>query len=237
MPLGFYGLALRKLKEQGKLTEKWNKIYEEVFSPAPKEDIPENYTRLSYLEKSSGAGYVELDYYPTHNTKVETEMMITGFSTESSTRFLYGSYSQASGFDAFACGCYSANASIPGNLGFWFQAPKDNTLVTGYAPDHAHKYHVIQSKEGVYLDGEFLGEFTKASEEFTSTDKFWLYRTAGWSNAWCYGRFYSFKIWESEELLYDLVPVYNNTSSKYGFYNKVDKKFYPTSTNSGFSGE
>lgn len=191
------------------------------------EDVPSGYTTVSYVQKTNNntTPYIDLFFIPTSNTKIETTLAITGYPVTSAT-VLFGS-------DKFRLTMSSTGATVPRNVVAYFgdnYVSYDNTFSLNT------KYKITMSlADGLIINDTKVGDFISGT--FTSSNTFYLFGQNGFdSSRYMFGKVYSTKIYEGDELIYDLVPVQQNDSTYYGFYNKVNGCFYAPQLPSAFTG-
>ena len=201
-------------------TDRWFSNFQIVFSLA--------YTAVDYIENESLA-YIDTGFVPDMNTVVVVDAqpkinIENGSATVDG--FLYGSgpltekNTTAFGFvDAkklcikYMCYTTAKNQNISNATGRKVYKLDDNNIyIDGIIFDGADSPDFIKSDNNLVL---FYHEKSDVILEENSFK----------------GRIYSCQIYDYETLIRDFVPV-KNSANVYGLYDKVNKKFYPSSNKS-----
>lgn len=188
-----------------------------ISGNAVQSNLPSGYTEVGYIE-SSGTQYIDTGVCPTNNTKVEGV-----FSADKNSVFVYGSRTQ---------GNANANHSfcIEGAGVGYFQFGT-SLVASSQVISFNSKHTVIISQDGGYFNGELKQSYDTMS--FESTVSMYLcglnYSDSVDSRMFD-GKIYSFRVWESGELIQSLVPCKRDSDGAVGMYDTVTGAFL---TNSG----
>ena len=179
------------------------------------------YTKLDYIE-STGTQYINTGYIPTANTGMELE-------------FSYLGNNWVSGSDYIAM-----FGSRTPETSFWIHRLQQFPTVTyvDYSPEKAAnippinrntKYTVKTNKGNFYFNGE-LKSSTNAIFG-TSNSPIHIFAIGSGEtavdNRFIKMRVHAFKIYESDELVMNMVPYMRNSDKKVGLYDTIHDKFYP----------
>lgn len=183
------------------------------------------YEILEYIE-GTGTQYINTNYIPTLNTKIESELLISSS---------IGSYDYFFGSDKFIRVGMSSNSST--FRVYKYGSEIYNSINPSFL-DIKSKFIVDMSDTSKYIriiinGSKYLNIRFSDSKSTTSTTKPLLIFNAHNDNGSVssyyagYGKIYSYKIWESEELVRDFIPsldmngvacLYDNITKEY-FYN------------------
>lgn len=187
-----------------------------IYGNAVQSNLPSGYTEVGYIE-SSGTQYINTGICPTNNTKVEVV-----FSADKNSVFVYGSRTTMGSGDAH--GFY-----VAGQAYFMFGTHMTNTASAKVTQQV--KYTVSISQDGGYLDGALKQSYDTMS--FESVLPMYLCAMSNNGNVdgrTFVGKIYSFRVWESGELIQSLVPCKRDSDGAVGMYDTVTGTFL---TNSG----
>ncbi len=177
-------------------------------------DADEKYTQLEYLQ-GTGTQWIDVGYTPNINTKIEAEIAVSG-NTNNAMGMNYSGYS---GNVSFGASGEFLMAS--------FGATTNNTVLKIPFDTEFHSYSI--SKEKIQIDSQSI------TPAYTTNMKFLKFNLFNYNTNW--GGTYiasgmkikSFKIYENEKTIMDLIPV-KRYDGVLGMYDKHNDKFY---TNSG----
>ncbi|MBE7076569.1 MAG: hypothetical protein E7374_01610 [Clostridiales bacterium] len=179
------------------------------------------YSQVSCIS-GTGTQYIDTGYCPNSNTKIEVKYLGNNYS---SYHAVFGTRqsvtSQAFNVDqngsSWYCN-YATAYTAPGGASSTVRQTlaMDNT---GFYVDGTR----LKDNSSYTLGQTVLPLYIMALNEGEAGTPYAKYINSG-------GKFYSVKIWEGENLLFDLIPVVRNSDDEIGFLNTVDNKFY---TNAG----
>ena len=190
-------------------------------------EIPSGFTKYDYLDKTSGTGYLDLNFKATNNTKIQLKFMILSYNGTSANG-LFGYYS-TSATERYILTTYSTSAAIPRAIG-----TNLGTLSAAYNTSSLNTIYEIElSKDGYYVNGEQIAG-AKDVGNITTPSNCFLYKANNYSTT-SFLRVYSLKVYESDKLIHDFVPAKRNDIGKSGLFDKVSGVFNAVSTATGFS--
>ena len=191
------------------------------------QEIPSGFTKYDYLDKTSGTGYLDLNFKATNNTKIQLKFMILSYNGTSANG-LFGYYS-TSATERYILTTYSTSAAIPRAIG-----TNLGTLSAAYNTSSLNTIYEIElSKDGYYVNGEQIAG-AKDVGNITTPSNCFLYKANNYSTT-SFLRVYSLKVYESDKLIHDFVPAKRNDIGKSGLFDKVSGVFNAVSTATGFS--
>lgn len=164
-----------------------------------------------------GAKYVNLEYKPTSNTKIDIDFFQT-----TAAKFLFGCRTSGSSSDAFAFIAYAT--SMYPQFGS-FQAvvsPTDMSL--------NEKHRLVLSQDGAYIDDTAVKTFDTMN--FTSTLDLYIgtrNQSGTLDSRMFVGDIYSIAIYENDELVRYYLPAIKNND--YGFLDIINGDFYAQISN------
>lgn len=191
--------------------------------------IPSAYTELEYLSKTSGSGYIDLFFKATDNTKIELDFVVTGYNGNTANS-LFG---YRGGNNYYSIGFYSSTGIPPRAMSFNIGAFSDSQHATTSTILNT-RYNVKMSKYGTYINDVLVLEYSEIST-FTTLENCYLFKSNNYDRD-MYSQIYSLKVWESDILVHDYIPVKRNDSGQYGMYDKITGCFNLPNTQTGFSG-
>ena len=181
--------------------------------------LPLGYTLLDYLQ-SSGTQYIDTDYVPNSDTRIEADVYVPTTAT-----FLFGSRSGTTGADQRRFGLYNTPSST------WNPQFGQNNY-TGIPSGAGNEWvNIEMDKSGFYIDGTLEKEFNQ--ETFTGEFNLYLFacNTADTTISYSSGvRFRNYRIYDNTTLVHDLLPAKRDSDNELGFYDLVSGAFL---TNSG----
>lgn len=121
----------------------------------------------------------------------------------------------------------------PDNRLFSFPGTVQGKVYT-YAFSSDIDYRVVIDKNGLYVNDEWLVKTTPPAEVASCTSSAWLNVCNDGGGAYGYNEHwvYHIKVWRSGELIRSFVGAYSEKLEKFGFYDEVNDKFYPSSNSS-----
>lgn len=205
--------------------EGYTGLGEVVVNVPTSRGLPSSVTKYDYLEKTSSSGYVNLYFKPTNNTKLDIDFAITNYvSTGAGT--LLGYYSTTNN-ERFFVSTYSTSSSYPRAFGIVIGSMNQSDLKT---PTLNTKYNITMSKDGIFINNVLVSTPIDTGI-FESPDNAYLFQANGYSNG-VMAKIYGVKVYENDELVYQLVPVKDNITNKCGMYDVMTGHFFETSNNS-----
>ena len=202
--------------------------------------LPNGYGEISYLESSNGQ-YTIIDYVPNENTRVVCEFSYqesnvgdqclfgtrTGNTSGSRQFVLWMEWDSSKPYTGFVYG---------GNNWGGADVPSDGYALTC---EIGQKMVADVSVNGYYLDNTLIHTVTNTGSP--SAYKLAIFHlsnsnTTVESNKTAFkGRIYSFKIYENDVLVANLVPAIVMALNIPGFYDVINNKFYQSSTSNSFT--
>ena len=190
-------------------------------------EIPSGFTQYDYLDKTSGTGYLDLNFKATNNTKVKLKFMLLSYNGTGASG-LFGYYS-TSATERYAITVHSTKSSTPRAFGIMLGSKS-----YPYVNDGLNVIYEIQmSKDGFYVNNTKVVEGA-TSEDYTTPSICQLYKANNYSTT-SFARVYSLKVYESDKLIHDFVPAKRNDIGRTGLFDKVSGVFNAVTTETGFS--
>ena len=203
-------------------------------------ELPNGYGEISYLESLNGQ-YTIIDYVPNENTRVVCEFSYqesnvgdqclfgtrTGNTSGSRQFVLWMEWDSSKPYTGFVYG---------GNNWGGADVPSDGYTLTC---EIGQKMVADVSVNGYYLDNTLIHTVTNTGSP--SAYKLAIFHlsnsnTTVESNKTAFkGRIYSFKIYENDVLVANLVPAIVMALNIPGFYDVINNKFYQSSTSNSFT--
>ena len=183
------------------------------------------YKRLSYIsnEGHTAGGvfpYINLGIKitPTMRLYTDVQIMVKGYSNA-----IHGVYSPTPRF------LFEAIYN-PSQSGYYYQV---NVNGVGYKPTTTYaktRAQLTLDKDTytVVRGGSTFTSTVTAGDNFKTNTNFCLFFIAGYQLNWGVHamRMWSFKIWDNDVLIMDLVPVMDKSTKKIGLLNIVNHRFY-----------
>lgn len=202
--------------------------------------LPNGYGEISYLESLNGQ-YTIIDYIPNENTRVVCEFSYqesnvgdqclfgtrTGNTSGSRQFVLWMEWDSSKPYTGFVYG---------GNNWGGADVPSDGYTLTC---EIGQKMVADVSVNGYYLDDTLIHTVTNTGSP--SAYKLAIFHlsnsnTTVESNKTAFkGRIYSFKIYENDVLVANLIPAIVMALNIPGFYDVINNKFYQSSTSNSFT--
>lgn len=190
--------------------------------------LPQGYTELEYIQSNSTSSktFIKLDYNANNNTRVVADMQRMLGASGNPRLFGCGWWNQLGYQINIENGKYYYKF---GNNSGWYQ--------TTASADYDRHIFDFNNNGQFYVDSTLVE--TLPTTSFTCTDSFGVmgYLRNGSSydaNEEFYGKMYSFKLYESGTLLYDLVPAKRDSDDVIGVYDLVNNTFYGPYVNGPF---
>lgn len=179
--------------------------------------LPEGYTELEYIE-STGTQYIDTGFKPAGNTRVLIDIDI--LSTTPSVAGIFGARDASN---------TSLNSFVLWKISQTAFRSDYNTVSTNLDVTPTGRY-LIDKNKNVTIIGDVTQTFDAAS--FQSTHSLILFsvdNNGTVDSRYAHARIYSCKIYDSNNLVRDLIPA-ENSSGIVGLYDAVNMVFY---TNNG----
>lgn len=197
-------------------------------NPPSPSGLPAGYTEVEYIQSNSTSKktFIKLDYNCNNNTRVITDMQRMSGASGNPRLFGCGWWNQLGYQINIENGKYYYKF---GQNSGWYQTSTD-------ADYNRHTFD-FNNNGKFYVDSTLVE--TLPTTSFTCSDYFGVmgYLRSGQSydaNEAMYGKMYSFKLYESGTLLYDLVPCIRDNDSTVGAYDLVNNVFYDAFLNGPF---
>ena len=187
------------------------------FANAFAANLPSGYTELEYIE-SSGTQWIDTGYTPNQDTSVMLDAQYINYNS-GTQGILFGARTSA-----------TENVFVIQRLtaGNWNMGYNAASVIVGTADTNRHMFY--KDKQYQYLDGVLKGTGTYSSFTCPGTAILFGFNNAGTPNPTSFpAKIYSFKMWNNETLVRNLVPA-KNSSGVVGMYDTVNNVFY---TNKG----
>ena len=201
--------------------------------------IPSQYTRVEYIQ-SHGTEYIDTTEYRT----------VTEYGSDNpnlSKDDFYIKVKQDTNKNGMPFGsCYTNKNSIwlyyydsPKAINLYYYNKSGTQRSTSVLSPWDTNAHEINYRSGtVYCDGTKKSTLTISDVE---NSRYGLYLfssrnndgTPGWKFT---GKIYRFKWWKNKAVQYDMIPVYDTVSRKYGLYDMVSGQFFGNKGTGAFSG-
>ena len=169
---------------------------------------------LEYLENTA-ASYIDTGFKPNQNTRIVAEMQVVRLNSYGRL-FGSGMYNAKNGYMIdYEGGKFCVKW---GHTTSW-----TTTTYTDYANKHIYDYN----RNEVYIDNELIISTASTAFQCTSNLAIFTYingTATGTNTENCWGRCYSFKIYDNDVLVLDLIPVRINQEGC--MYDKLSKKLF-----------
>ena len=206
-------------------------------------DLPVGYTQLEYIESRFDAGFI-LDYYPQKTSKIVCEAAFVDVNRSNpSDNCLFGSRNGNGSSSKQFVFWFNNKTSDPCYVGFVYSGDvwSDSTIKSPtYVGMYQRLLFEISPSIGVYCNSVHIQNPLTHPEYDPSPYKLGILCLAtsdtGIDTTRNYqsGRIYTFKIYESDTLVVDLVPCLNDSDVP-GLYDMVSEVFYPSASGTDFS--
>lgn len=197
-------------------------VHPSIPDPETRDDIPEGYTQLKYLQGDVASRYFDPGYIIKHNTSMHLDFLI--WERSGSYPFIWGSDGPS------VTNCNAAGCSTSG--GFWWAIDNDNVTRTSEWSEMRLNYRMHVNMTHTTLewhetDGDH-GETwtTPGTVDCRNTVAFGaLHRNYGYQDSGAGVRIYNIKFWEDDVLLHEYQPVIRNSDNVAGFLDLVTNEF------------
>lgn len=176
--------------------------------------LPKEYLQLEYIQ-TNGNQYIDSQIILNVNSRIEVDARLAT-TTSATAHVLYGN-------------SYNTNNRLTLNT-----ANNNNSISRFGGKSYTGNLyrsgrHVWSSdKNGVYIDGEIIGEWNGDITDFEHTTSFYILadRTIGVQLKALTGtRIYGLKVYENDNLVADMNPVLQYSTKKPGLYDKINNRF------------
>ena len=186
--------------------------------------FPQDYDILNYIE-SNGSQSLDTGYNPNSNTRVVLDYNLTQLTGKwmgiFAARDLNG-YANQYAYWSNETGKYRSNYS--GETGILFGS--QNT-----------KRHIIDKNKAILKeDGIVVASHPAATFSCGCSLHIFCGNTGGTLEHYAHMRLYSCKIYDDGFMVRDYVPCKQKSTGLYGLFDKVNREFYSSCTNTGFIG-
>ena len=194
--------------------------------------LPDDYQQVEYIE-SNGTQYIDIDYYPTPTTGIETEFQFTEVIAQERL-FGIATDSTVSGnlnYEVYVTGSSLFGWTYSDNIANW-----EWTTVPVDTNKHYLSFNVDLNKiiiDDIYKGGLNLDIVNNTSN--ISLPIFCCYRPER-SEYVTFGKFklYTFNVYENGNLVRKYIPCYNKTTNIIGLYEVKEGKFYEKAQGDNF---
>lgn len=205
-------------------------------------ELPTGYTQLEYIESHFDAGFI-LDYYPQKTSKIVCEAAFVDVNRSTpSDNCLFGSRNGNSSSSKQFVLWFNNKTSDPCYVGFVYSGNSWGDVGEHYT--YANMYQrllfEISPSIGVYCNNVLIQNPLSHPDYDPSPYKLGILCLAtsdtGIDTTRNYqsGRIFTFKIYESDTLVVDLVPCLNDSDVP-GLYDMVSEVFYPSASGTDFA--
>lgn len=173
-----------------------------------KQEIP--YTKIKYIE-STGTQYIDTKYICGNDVRIETEFEY--LQIDSVFRCIYGKQTKTAAEDAITVS-QAVNYTVQA---YW------RTNLTPFTLEKDRRYKMLQSQNALVLDGVDYGGWSSSITKSQLTMYLMARNNNGSAGNFFKGRIYGFKIYESNILAMDLIPVLDSSKVPC-FYDKISNE-------------
>lgn len=184
--------------------------------------ISDDFLECNYIENIASA-YIDTGYIANVNTYTEEKFSVDDFSN------LYVCFAAN---DSGNSAQYRAFCS---NSAFYFASGAnrvENTVTTATNTE----YIVSLDSSSAYINGTKYNT-ASSSSGYSSSAKLLIGKDNFSSAYTSHGKIYYVKVKENGTLIRDYVPCYKVSTCEYGLFDKVNSKFYSSSSSSSYSGK
>lgn len=174
-----------------------------------KQEMP--YTKIKYIE-STGTQYIDTKYICGNDVRIETEFEY--LQIDSVFRCIYGKQTKTAAEDAITVS-QAVNYTVQA---YW------RTNLTPFTLEKDRRYKMLQSQNALVLDGVDYGGWSSSITKSRLTMYLMARNNNGAAGNFFKGRIYGFKIYESNILAMDLIPVLDRSKVPC-FYDKISNEF------------
>lgn len=173
-----------------------------------KQEMP--YTKIKYIE-STGTQYIDTKYICGNDVRIETEFEY--LQIDSVFRCIYGKQTKTAAEDAITVS-QAVNYTVQA---YW------RTNLTPFTLEKDRRYKMLQSQNALVLDGVDYGGWSSSITKSQLTMYLMARNNNGFAGNFFKGRIYGFKIYESNILAMDLIPVLDSSKVPC-FYDKISNE-------------
>lgn len=173
-----------------------------------KQEMP--YTKIKYIE-STGTQYIDTKYICGNDVRIETEFEY--LQIDSVFRCIYGKQTKTAAEDAITVS-QAVNYTVQA---YW------RTNLTPFTLEKDRRYKMLQSQNALVLDGVDYGGWSSSITKSRLTMYLMARNNNGSAGNFFKGRIYGFKIYESNILAMDLIPVLDSSKVPC-FYDKISNE-------------
>lgn len=205
-------------------------------------ELPSGYTQLDYIESHFDAGFI-LDYYPQKTSKIVCEVAYVDYDGTSPTNnCLFGTRNGSSASNKQYVLWFSNTTAEPGTVTYVYSGKS-------YSQYGKHNTNVgmntklsleVSPADGVYCNGIKIQDTVPYPNYDSSPYKLGIFclansdTTIETPRSYQSGRIYTFKIYESDTLVVDLVPCLDANNVP-GLYDMVNEVFYSSASGTDFT--
>lgn len=204
-------------------------------------NLPEGYIELSYLMKqSSGSEFFDLNYKANLNTKIVLDFEITSWASNS-TQGLFGYFGGSSPL-SFCINLWNWSTAGSNKVSSAAALSKSNSGVIEYLTIELNKRYIYTLDTNKYTVNDIIIATYSEQQDISSEENLYLFKinstdpTYTSAKAATSGKVYSLKIYESDVLVRDFVPVQRKDSLEYGLYDKINGFYLSPSSATAFTG-
>lgn len=173
-----------------------------------KQEMP--YTKIKYIE-STGTQYIDTKYICGNDVRIETDFEY--LQIDSVFRCIYGKQTKTAAEDAITVS-QAVNYTVQA---YW------RTNLTPFTLEKDRRYKMLQSQNALVLDGVDYGGWSSSITKSQLTMYLMARNNNGAAGNFFKGRIYGFKIYESNILAMDLIPVLDSSKVPC-FYDKISNE-------------
>lgn len=173
-----------------------------------KQEMP--YTKIKYIE-STGTQYIDTKYICGNDVRIETEFEY--LQIDSVFRCIYGKQTKTAAEDAITVS-QAVNYTVQA---YW------RTNLTPFTLEKDRRYKMLQSQNALVLDGVDYDGWSSSITKSQLTMYLMARNNNGSAGNFFKGRIYGFKIYESNILAMDLIPVLDSSKVPC-FYDKISNE-------------
>lgn len=173
-----------------------------------KQEMP--YTKIKYIE-STGTQYIDTKYICGNDVRIETDFEY--LQIDSVFRCIYGKQTKTAAEDAITVS-QAVNYTVQA---YW------RTNLTPFTLEKDRRYKMLQSQNALVLDGVDYGGWSSSITRSQLTMYLMARNNNGSAGNFFKGRIYGFKIYESNILAMDLIPVLDSSKVPC-FYDKISNE-------------
>ena len=173
-----------------------------------KQEMP--YTKIKYIE-STGTQYIDTKYICGNDVRIETEFEY--LQIDSVFRCIYGKQTKTAAEDAITVS-QAVNYTVQA---YW------RTNLSPFTLEKDRRYKMLQTQNALVLDGVDHGGRSSSITKSQLTMYLMARNNNGSAGNFFKGRIYGFKIYESNILAMDLIPVLDSSKVPC-FYDKISNE-------------